>query len=176
MTHYIHTHIHVYIRRYTYIYTYMYVYIGMKQVFDEAIFAFIRYKTFFFFINLFFIYLFLSALGLRCCTRAFSSCGKWGYSLLWCSGFLLRWLLLLRSAGSRRAGFSSCGTWAQQLWLAGSRTQAQQAQQLQHTGLVALQHVGSSRTRERTCVPCIGRRILNHHTTREVPEFIFVYV
>ena len=38
-----------------------------------------------------------------------------------------------------------------------------------YTGLVALQHVGSSRTRARTCVPCIGRRILSHCTTREVP-------
>ena len=27
----------------------------------------------------------------------------------------------------------------------------------------------SSPTRDRTCVPCIGRRILNHWTTREVP-------
>ena len=33
-----------------------------------------------------------------------------GYSLLWCTGFLLQWLLLLRSTGSRRAGFSSCGS------------------------------------------------------------------
>ena len=29
-------------------------------------------------------------------------------------------------------------------------------------GLVALRHVGSSRTRDQTCVPCIGRRILIH--------------
>ena len=36
-----------------------------------------------------------------------------GYSSLLCAGFSLRWLLLLRSTGSRRAGFSSCGTWAQ---------------------------------------------------------------
>ena len=36
-----------------------------------------------------------------------------GYSLLHCVGFSLRWLLLLRSTGSRRVGFSSCGTWAQ---------------------------------------------------------------
>ena len=41
-----------------------------------------------------FIYLFLAALGLCCCTRA-SPCG--GFSFL------------LRSTGSRRAGFSSCG-------------------------------------------------------------------
>ena len=33
----------------------------------------------FFFFNLFIlIYLFLSVLGLCCCTRAFSSCGEWG--------------------------------------------------------------------------------------------------
>ena len=32
-----------------------------------------------------------------------------GYSSLRCTGFSLRWLLLLRSTGSRRAGFSSCG-------------------------------------------------------------------
>ena len=30
--------------------------------------------------------------------------------------------------------------------------------------------MGSSRTRARTCVPCIGRRILNHCATREVPS------
>ena len=35
-----------------------------------------------------------------------------GYSSLQCAGFSLRWLLLLRSTGSRRAGFSSCGAWA----------------------------------------------------------------
>ena len=36
-----------------------------------------------------------------------------GYSSLQCTGFSLRWLLLLWSTGSRRTGFSSCGTWAQ---------------------------------------------------------------
>ena len=44
-----------------------------------------------------------------------------GYSSLRCTGFSLQWLLLLWSTGSRRTGFSSCGTWAQQLWLAGSK-------------------------------------------------------
>ena len=38
------------------------------------------------------------------------------------------------------------------------------------TGLVAPRHVGSSRTRARTRVPCIGRWILNHCATREVPS------
>ena len=34
-------------------------------------------------------------------------------------------------------------------------------------GLVAPWHVGSPGTRDQTHVPCIGRRILNHCTTRE---------
>ena len=33
-----------------------------------------------------------------------------GYSLLWCAGFSLWRLLLLRSTGCRHSGFSSCGT------------------------------------------------------------------
>ena len=82
------------------------------------------------------------------------------YSSLWCAGFSLRWLLLLRSMGSRRAGFSSCGMWAQYLWC---------------TGLVTPRHVGSSGTRrswtrDQTRVSCIGRQILHHCTTREVLE------
>ena len=36
-----------------------------------------------------------------------------GYSSLWCAGFSLQWLILLRSMRSRRAGFSSCGARAQ---------------------------------------------------------------
>ena len=47
-----------------------------------------------------------------------------GYSSLRCVGFPLRWLLLW-STGSRHAGLRSCGAWAQQLWLVGSRAQAQ---------------------------------------------------
>ena len=43
-----------------------------------------------------------------------------------------------------------------------------QAQKLWHTGLVALQHVRSSRTRDRTRVPCISKWILNHYAPREV--------
>ena len=35
-----------------------------------------------------------------------------GYSSFRCAGFSSRWLLLLRSTGSRCAGFSSCGSWA----------------------------------------------------------------
>ena len=51
------------------------------------------------------------------------------------------------------------------MWLAGSRAQALE---LWCIGLAAPRHVGSSRTRARTHVPCIGRQILNHCATREV--------
>ena len=51
----------------------------------------------------FFVYLFilsLAVLGLCCCARAFSSCGKQG---------LLSNCGTLWNKSSRRAGFSSCG-------------------------------------------------------------------
>ena len=96
--------------------------------------------------------------------------GIGGYSSLWCVGFSLRWLLLLQSTGSRRAGLSSCGTQARYLWLTDSKAQAQQ---LWRTGLAAPRHVGSSRSRAPTRVPCIGRRILNHCATREAPHCSF---
>ena len=35
------------------------------------------------------------------------------YFSMQCVGFSLWWLLLLQGTGSRRTGFSSCGTWAQ---------------------------------------------------------------
>ena len=67
---------------------------------------------FFFFNKFTYLFIYLVVLGLCCCARAFSSCGTGGYSSLWCAGFSLRWLLLLRSTGSRCVGFSSCGSWA----------------------------------------------------------------
>ena len=44
----------------------------------------------------------------------------------------------------------------------------EQAEQLWLMGLVALQHVEPSTTRDRTHVPCSGRWILNPRTIREV--------
>ena len=37
-------------------------------------------------------------------------------------------------------------------------------------GLVTLRHVGSSQTRDQTCVPCIGKQFLNLWTTSEAPS------
>ena len=78
------------------------------------------------------------------CARAFSSCGKWGPLLIAVRGPL--------TIAASRCGAQAPDAQAQQLWL---------------TGLVAPRHVGSSQTRARTRVPCIGRQILNHRATRE---------
>ena len=116
-----------------------------------------NFYRFNFFLN--FIYLFLAALGLRCCAWAFSSCSERGMLFV-----VVRRLPVAVASLVAEHGLQACRL--QQLWLAGSRVQAQQ---LWRTGLVALRHVGSSRTRAQTHVPCIGRWILNHCATREVP-------
>ena len=59
---------------------------------------------------LFFIYLFLAALGLLCCTWAFSSCSERGLLFVAVCRLLMWWLLLLWSMGSRCVGFTSCGS------------------------------------------------------------------
>ena len=73
------------------------------------------------------------------------------FIFIWLCGY---WLWHTESS-QRHAGFSNFD-----------------AQSLGHAGFVALQCVGlvnSSPARDRTCVSCIGRQILNHWTTREVP-------
>ena len=79
------------------------------------------------------------------------------------SSFLCEGFLQLQRAGatlhrgaraSHYRGLSCCGAQAQQLWLMGP---------------VAPRHVGSSQTRARTRVPCIGRQTPNHCATREAP-------
>ena len=112
-----------------------------------------------------FLSFFLVALGLRCWMQAFSSCRRWGLLFTSLHGFLIPWLLLLQSTGSRHAAFSGCGSWTldpgtQWLWL---------------MGLVSWVHVGSSQTRDLTLVPCIGRRILIHCVTWEVPGFFLLH-
>ena len=58
------------------------------------------------------IYLFLTVLGLCCCSGFFSSGGEWRLLFVAVS-FSLQWLLLLWSLDSRVCGLSSCGFWAQ---------------------------------------------------------------
>ena len=118
------------------------------------------------FLNLFI--LFVAALGLHCCVWVFSSCRGRGLLFVAVHRLLIAVASLVAEHGLQCVGFSSCAMWAQQLWLMGSRAQAQQ---LWHTGLVVPRHVGSSRTRARTRVPCIGRQILNHCATRGAPGY-----
>ena len=101
---------------------------------------------FFFFLNLFTFgcsgYLLLHGL--------FSSRGDQGLlSSWWCAGLSFLWLLLSQSAGSRTCGLSSCGFQALE---PGPPCM----------GLLTMQHVGSSWTRDQTCVSCTGGRILIH--------------
>ena len=128
--------------------------------------------------------IFVEVLRLSLVVRATLGCSVWAPH---CSGFSLQ------SMGSRCSGFSSCSTQAQQLWCAalgcmafsgwstgislvalpGSR---EWAQQLWHMSLVAPQYLESSQSRDRTHVPCIGRQIPNHWTTRKVPQSILTKV
>ena len=59
-----------------------------------------------------FIYLFMAALGLRCCTQAFSSCGELGLLFVVVAGFSWRWLPLVAEHGLSAHRLSSCGTWS----------------------------------------------------------------
>ena len=106
-----------------------------------------NFPTFALFIDNF-IYLF----GCAACSllhRLFSSCGQQG---LLCVGLSVQWFPLLRAE--------------HRLW--SLRASAVSSQALEHRlrvalmGLVVLQHVGSSQTRDQTHVSYIGRQILYH--------------
>ena len=130
---------------------------------------FSHYISFFLNINLF-IYFYFWLLWVFVAVRGLSLiAASGGHSSLRCADFSPQCPLLLWSTGSRGAGFSSCDTRAQELWLASSRAQAQQ---LWCTGLVAPWHVGSSQARAQTHVPCTGRQIPNHYATREAPHYV----
>ena len=130
------------------------------------IFLWIDHLSFFFFffwrwhLNSLFIYLF---------TYLFIYLFIFGYvgPLFLCEGFLQ-----LQQAGAtlhhRVWAFHCCS-----LSRCGAQAPDAHAQQLWLTGLVAPRHVGSPQTRARTRVPCIGRQILNHCTTREAPRSPF---
>ena len=111
----------------------------------------------FFFLNYWFTYIFLALLGLYCFVGLFLVVLSRDYSLFWCMAFSLWWLLLLRSIGCRHMGFSSCVSQALECGL----------NFLWCTDSAALRHEKSSRTRSRTCVTCIGRKISIHCTTKE---------
>ena len=79
---------------------------GVKNIFPFNLFIWLRW-------------VFIAACGLSLVAAS------GGYSSFRCSGFSLWWLLLLQSTGSRRTGFSSCGSWApeRRLSICGTRAQ-----------------------------------------------------
>ena len=86
----------------------------------------------------------MAALVLHCCARALSSCSERGLLFAVVHGLLIVVASLVAEHGFPARRLSCCSTWAQQLWIAGSRAQAQQ---LWGTGSVAPRHMGSSRSR-----------------------------
>ena len=68
------------------------------HLFFWAFFLFLRFNFIYFWLH----WVFVAVHGLSLVAAS------GGYSM--CTGFSLRWLLLLRSTGSRCAGFSSCGS------------------------------------------------------------------
>ena len=113
-----------------------------------------NFLLFFFILFYFLIYLFIF--------------GCVGSSFL-CEGFLQLWQVgatLHRGArASHCRGLACCGAQAPDA----------QAQQLWLTGPVAPRHVGSSQTRARTRVTCIGRQTLNNCATREALLLFFFF-
>ena len=127
-------------------------------------------------------------LGLCSCVSFSLVAASGGYSLVAVHGILIVVTSLVAQNRLQAAGFSSCSTWAQYLWFralkptVACRTKAQwswlagprvRAQWLWHGGFVALQCVEASWTRDLTCVPCIGRQIPIHCTTRELQVSLY---
>ena len=101
-----------------------------------------------FFLLLFFTYFYLQWILIAVHRLSLVAAG-WGATLqLWCVVLSLQWLLLLQGTGSRACGRSSLVQ-----GLSCSR-----------------RHVGSSWTKDPAHVFCIGRQILSHWTTKEVPS------
>ena len=132
------------------------------------LFLFIYFFKIYFFIYFWVCWVFVSVRGLSPVVVS------GGHSSSRCAGLSLSrpLFLQLRQAGatlhrgaraSHYRGLSCCGAQAPDA----------QAQQLWLTGPVAPRHVGSSQTRARTSVPCLGRRTLNHCATREALVFYF---
>ena len=103
-------------------------------------------------------HLFIFALGLHCCTQAFSSCGEWRRLLSGCGTW-----------ASHCGSFSCCRAQAH-VDAKSLSPRALGLQQLLCTGSVASLHVESSQSRDGTCVLCLGK--WSHWTTREDPKMV----
>ena len=86
--------------------------------FPRQSYLFIYLLTYLFIYYLWLFWVSIAARGLSLVSASGS------YSSLRCVGLSLRWLLLLRSTGSRQTGFSSCGSQALQRRLSSCGAQA----------------------------------------------------
>ena len=124
----------------------------------------ITVPSFFFFFFIYFILIFFWLCWVFVAVRGLSLVvASGGHSSLRCPGFTAVASLVVEH------GLQACRL--QELWPAGSRAQVQQ---LWRTGPVAPRHVGSSWTRARTRVPCIGRQTPNRCTTREALQYLLI--
>ena len=106
--------------------------------------------------NCLLLFFFLAALGLHCCTWAFSSCER---------GYAGECMLLCSAWASHGSGFSYCRALAWGTW--GLLVAAQ--------GLSCSITCGIFLDQDRTHVSCIGRWILYHWATREaLAVFLFI--
>ena len=118
-----------------------------------------------------FTYFWLCWVFIAACVHL-SSCGTRASLQLWHAGFFL----YLWHAGSRAHGLCSCGVQAPECM--GSVVCGRWALSLRRvSSVVVAQGLNcptamwdlSSPSRDQTCIPCIGRQILYHWTTRVVP-------
>ena len=91
----------------------------------------------------------MAVLRLCCCDGFFLFVTSRATLELWCADFSLRWLLLLQSMGSRMCGLSGSGSWGPELRLSSCGA-----------WVSCSVHVGSSGTRNGSCVSCTDRWIL----------------
>ena len=128
------------------------------------------YPIFLPFLFFFKFFIILAVMGLRCCMRASLVAARGAKGATLCCGVqdsLCGSFSYCQAQALGHKGFSSCSEWAQYLWLLGSRPKAQPSWR---TGWADPRYVGCSSIRDRTCVPCIGRKILYHWASRAAPH------
>ena len=118
-----------------------------------------------------FICLFSAVPGLSCRMGFSLVVASRSYSLVAVHGLLIAMASPLAEHRLREPELSNWGTWTQQ---SGSPALEHRLNScsFSNTGLVALQHVGSSQIRNPTHVSCIGKWMLYHWAIREASETV----
>ena len=92
-------HMHVHTYAYICTNTFRFLVVAQSFILPRVPIPQLHPLFFFFLIYLLFIYLFLAALGLRCCARAFSTCGERGLLLVAVRGLLIAGASLVAEHG-----------------------------------------------------------------------------